>query len=58
MDKLVPIVNKLQKVLSSLLSDESLSLPYIAVIGAQSVGKTSLLESLVGLSFMPKGKIL
>ncbi|VWU48272.1 dynamin-like protein [Hepatocystis sp. ex Piliocolobus tephrosceles] len=56
MDKLVPIVNKLQKVLSSLLSDESLSLPYIAVIGAQSVGKTSLLESLVGLSFMPKGE--
>ncbi|CAD2099289.1 dynamin-like protein, putative [Plasmodium vinckei] len=56
MDKLVPIVNKLQNVLSSFISSETLSLPHIAVIGAQSVGKTSLLESLVGLSFMPKGE--
>ncbi|SBT71908.1 dynamin-like protein, putative [Plasmodium malariae] len=56
MDKLVPIVNKLQNVLSSFISSETLSLPHIAVVGAQSVGKTSLLESLVGLSFMPKGE--
>ncbi|CRG99226.1 dynamin-like protein, putative [Plasmodium relictum] len=56
MDKLVPIVNKLQNVLSSFISSEALSLPHIAVVGAQSVGKTSLLESLVGLSFMPKGE--
>ncbi|CRG97382.1 dynamin-like protein, putative [Plasmodium gallinaceum] len=56
MDKLVPVVNKLQNVLSSFISSEALSLPHIAVVGAQSVGKTSLLESLVGLSFMPKGE--
>ncbi|KNC37742.1 dynamin protein [Plasmodium falciparum RAJ116] len=56
MDKLVPIVNKLQNVLSSFIRRETLSLPHIAVVGAQPVGKTPLLESLGGLSFMPKGE--
>lgn len=56
MDKLVPIVNKLQTVLASFISNEKLELPHIAVVGSQSVGKTSLLESLVKLDFMPKGE--
>ncbi|CAE8597978.1 unnamed protein product, partial [Polarella glacialis] len=32
-----------------------LGLPMIAVVGSQSVGKTSVLESLVGRDFLPRG---
>ena len=34
--------------------EESLNLPSIVVIGSQSSGKSSLLESIVGHSFLPK----
>ena len=30
-------------------------LPRIAVLGAQSAGKSSVLESIVGLDFLPRG---
>ena len=43
-----------QAVLSAGLSSE-LSLPMITVMGSQSVGKTSVLESLVGRDFLPRG---
>lgn len=33
----------------------NLGLPQIAVVGSQSVGKTSVLESLVGRDFLPRG---
>ena len=32
-----------------------ISLPWIAVIGLQSAGKSSLLESIVGYDFLPRG---
>ncbi|CAM6031294.1 unnamed protein product, partial [Sphagnum compactum] len=35
--------------------DDTLGLPNIVVIGAQSAGKSSVLEALVGHSFLPKG---
>jgi len=35
--------------------DSKISLPRIAVIGTQSAGKSSLLESIVGLDFLPRG---
>ena len=31
------------------------SLPRIAVVGLQSAGKSSLLESIVGFNFLPRG---
>lgn len=30
-------------------------MPRIAVLGAQSSGKSSLLESIVGMNFLPRG---
>jgi len=35
--------------------DSKISLPRIAVIGTQSAGKSSLLESIVGYDFLPRG---
>ena len=32
------------------------SLPRIAVVGLQSAGKSSLLESIVGFDFLPRGQ--
>lgn len=36
---------------------EYINLPRIAVIGGQSAGKSSLLESVVGLDFLPRGDV-
>jgi ABC-type branched-subunit amino acid transport system ATPase component len=32
-----------------------ISLPRIAVLGSQSAGKSSVLESIVGIDFLPRG---
>lgn len=37
--------------------DSLLSLPKICVLGSQSSGKSSLLESIVGIDFLPKGEV-
>jgi len=37
------------------MKDEPFSLPTIAVVGSQSSGKSSVLESVVGHSFLPRG---
>lgn len=37
---------------------EYISLPRIAVLGTQSAGKSSLLESIVGLDFLPRGDVV
>ncbi|XBW35904.1 hypothetical protein QEN19_001479 [Hanseniaspora menglaensis] len=44
------ILNKISNKMS-----ESISLPAIVVIGSQSSGKSSVLESIVGKDFLPKG---
>jgi len=36
--------------------ESKISLPRIAVIGTQSAGKSSLLESIVGMDFLPRGE--
>jgi len=36
---------------------QHISLPRIAVLGTQSAGKSSLLESIVGLDFLPRGDV-
>ena len=55
MDSLIPVINRLQDVLMSVGMHLSLDLPQIVVVGSQSVGKSSVLESLVGRDFLPRG---
>jgi len=56
-------VNDLRKVISivDLLRDiglgNLLALPKVVVLGNQSSGKSSLLEQIVGLDFLPRGSV-
>lgn len=54
MDKLIPVINKLQDVFNT-VGRENIELPQIAVIGTQSTGKSSVLENIVGRDFLPRG---
>uniref|UniRef100_A0A7S0XCP8 Dynamin GTPase n=1 Tax=Chromulina nebulosa TaxID=96789 RepID=A0A7S0XCP8_9STRA len=54
MDQLIPIVNKLQDVFGA-IGHHGIDLPQIVVVGSQSSGKSSVLESLVGQDFLPRG---
>ncbi|MGH0164486.1 UNVERIFIED_CONTAM: hypothetical protein FKN15_049367 [Acipenser sinensis] len=54
MDALIPVINKLQDVFNTVGSDV-IQLPQIAVVGTQSSGKSSVLESLVGKDMLPRG---
>ena len=54
MEQLIPIVNKLQDVFNTVGSD-IIDLPQITVVGSQSSGKSSVLESIVGRDFLPRG---
>ncbi|XP_072310901.1 dynamin-1-like protein isoform X1 [Eucyclogobius newberryi] len=54
MDALIPVINKLQDVFNTVGSD-IIQLPQIAVVGTQSSGKSSVLESLVGRDLLPRG---
>lgn len=54
LEDLIPTVNKLQDVMYDAGID-SLDLPVLAVIGSQSSGKSSILETLVGRDFLPRG---
>ncbi|XVE66630.1 hypothetical protein DITRI_Ditri08aG0093300 [Diplodiscus trichospermus] len=51
----IPIVNKLQDIFAQLGSQSTVELPQVAVVGSQSSGKSSVLESLVGRDFLPRG---
>jgi dynamin 1-like protein len=54
MERLIPVVNRLQDVLNAVGADP-LGLPQLAVVGSQSSGKSSVLEGLVGRDFLPRG---
>lgn len=54
LEDLIPTVNKLQDVMYDAGID-TLDLPVLAVIGSQSSGKSSILETLVGKDFLPRG---
>ncbi|KAL4089916.1 hypothetical protein QTP88_024852 [Uroleucon formosanum] len=54
MDSLIQTINKLQDVFA-VIGDHKIDLPQIVVVGSQSSGKSSVLESLVGRSFLPRG---
>ncbi|XP_061361053.1 dynamin-related protein 5A isoform X2 [Gastrolobium bilobum] len=63
MENLITLVNKIQRACTALGDygeDSALptlwdSLPSIAVVGGQSSGKSSVLESVVGKDFLPRG---
>ncbi|CAN1309310.1 Phragmoplastin DRP1B [Linum perenne] len=63
MDNLISLVNKIQRACTALgdHGEESAlptlweALPAIAVVGGQSSGKSSVLESIVGKDFLPRG---
>ena len=54
MQTLIPVLNKLQDVFARVGSTE-IHLPQIVVVGCQSSGKSSVLESLVQKDFLPRG---
>ncbi|CAK9831208.1 Dynamin-1-like protein [Anthophora retusa] len=54
MEALIPVINKLQDVFNTVGAD-AMQLPQIVVLGTQSSGKSSVIESLVGRSFLPRG---
>jgi dynamin 1-like protein len=54
MEDLIPIINKLQDVFST-VGTNLIDLPQIIVVGCQSSGKSSVLESIVGRDFLPRG---
>nr|BAN21112.1 dynamin related protein [Riptortus pedestris] len=54
MEALIPVINKLQDVFNTVGAD-AIQLPQITVVGTQSSGKSSVIESLVGKSFLPRG---
>ena len=52
----VDTLARLQQLAATLGATDALdSLPQIVVLGSQSAGKSSTIESLVGLSFLPRG---
>jgi len=54
MESLIPVINKLQDVFNTVGAD-SIQLPQIVIVGSQSSGKSSVIESLVGRSILPRG---
>jgi len=56
LDHLLPVINKLQDVMSVMPErSTAIELPQIVVVGSQSSGKSSVLESVVGRDFLPRG---
>ncbi len=57
MERLIPVINKLQDVFSS-TGSSPVELPQLVVVGSQSAGKSSVLESMVGRDFLPRGNTI
>lgn len=55
MDSLIPIINQLQDVCTTASLQIPINLPQIVVVGLQSSGKSSVIESLVKREFLPRG---
>jgi len=55
LDDPLAVVNLLHEVLASAGVHADIGLPQVAVVGAQSVGKSSVLQGLVGKDFLPSG---
>lgn len=55
MNMLIPTINKLQEVFNVLGASAKIDLPQIVVVGSQSAGKSSVLESICHRDFLPRG---
>ena len=55
MENLIGAINKIQEVVSKSNIELNLELPQIVVVGSQSSGKSSIIESIVGKDFLPRG---
>lgn len=55
MDRLLPVVNRLHNIFQRCGLANPIDLPQIVVVGSQSSGKSSVLESIVGFDFLPRG---
>ena len=54
-EDLIGVINQVHDALSTLDIRSQIDLPQIAVLGSQSAGKSSVLESIVGRDFLPRG---
>ncbi|CAG9806614.1 unnamed protein product [Chironomus riparius] len=55
MENLVGAINKIQDVFNTLKVPNTIELPQIVMLGSQSTGKSSVLESIVHRPFLPRG---
>eukprot|EP01013_Petalomonas_cantuscygni_P039048 TRINITY_DN70348_c0_g1_i1.p1 TRINITY_DN70348_c0_g1~~TRINITY_DN70348_c0_g1_i1.p1 ORF type:complete len:697 (+),score=178.44 TRINITY_DN70348_c0_g1_i1:182-2272(+) len=55
MQRLIPVIDRVRDVFVQAGLQHELELPQIAVVGAQSAGKSSVLEHIVGRDFLPRG---
>ena len=55
MEDLIPIVVKLQEAFDAMSGANKIELPMLVTVGSQSAGKSSVLESIVGRDFLPRG---
>lgn len=55
MENLIESVSQLQEVISLAKIQVPIELPRLIVVGSQSSGKSSVLESIVGIDFLPRG---
>jgi len=55
MENLISAINRIQEVISKSNVELNLELPQIVVVGAQSSGKSSIIECIVGKDFLPRG---
>lgn len=55
MESLIPVVNQLQDVCNAVTIPLPIDLPQIVVVGTQSSGKSSVIESIVKREFLPRG---
>ena len=55
MEALIPVVIKLQEAFEAISARNCIELPAIVSVGSQSSGKSSVIESIVGRDFLPRG---
>lgn len=55
MENLIEIINKLQEIMSKASVNCKIKLPQMVIVGSQSSGKSSIIETIVGKEFLPRG---